>query len=74
MPRNDVSKTNLIQGPSLQYLTKHLRLTVVVLIIKLELQIEATQRNFLTNRKFQVFFLSCLCQVIEQLSNLQVWN
>ena len=33
---------HLIQGLSLQYLTKYLRLTIVLIIIKLELQIKAT--------------------------------
>ena len=40
--RNAVSETHLAQGLSLQYLTKHLRLTIVLLIIKLELQRETT--------------------------------
>ena len=31
-----------MQGLSLQYLTKHLRLTIVLLIIQIELQIETT--------------------------------
>ena len=41
----------MIQGLSLQYLRKYLRLTIVLPIIKLELQIETTYRNFLTEQK-----------------------
>ena len=37
-----MSKTHLIKGISLQYLNTHLRLTIVLVIIKLELQIEIT--------------------------------
>ena len=37
-----MSKTHLIKGISLQYPNTHLRLTIVLVIIKLELQIEIT--------------------------------
>ena len=37
-----VIKTHLIQGLSPQYFTKYLRLTIVLIIIKLELQIKVT--------------------------------
>ena len=57
-----MSKTHLMKGLSLQYLNKHLRLTIVLVIIKLELQIEITYRNFLTEQKassiFSFLFLS----------------
>ena len=41
-----MSETHLAQGLSLQYLTKHLRLTIVLLIIKLELQRETTEFSY----------------------------
>ena len=51
-----------MKGLSLQYLNKHLRLTIVLVIIKLELQVEITYRNFLTEQKassiFSFLFLS----------------
>ena len=41
----------IVRSLSLQYLTKYLRLTIMLLMIKLELQIKTTLRNFLTEEK-----------------------
>ena len=71
-----VIKTHLIQGLSLQYFTKYLRLTTVLIIIKLELQIIATMEfsiispwsnlkefSYRTESFRYYLFLFCVCEL-----------